>query len=109
MIVSTVTSPESHSYSLSATGILIFRAYLTYRLSYANLISKISCKSLRLINDHITVATPAISASNSATSYEISGTSVTLTCSSTSDPSGSGTYEWKLGGQSQYVLSVLLA
>ena len=54
---------------------------------------------------HVSVATPTISASNGATDYEISGTSVTLTCESTSDPSGSGKYVWKLEGIIQYVLS----
>ena len=53
--------------------------------------------------DHITVATPAISASNSATSYEIHGASVTLSCVSTSDSDGSGTYVWKHNGKSLYV------
>ena len=57
------------------------------------------------INDHITVATPAISASNS----DNSGASVTLTCTSTSDSNGFGTYEWKLDGVSLYVLSSLFA
>ena len=57
----------------------------------------------------IAVETPAISASNSATSYEISGTSVTLSCVSASDSSGSGAYVWKLGGQKLYVLSGFLA
>ena len=60
-------------------------------------------------NDHIAVATPAIYASNSAISYEISGVSVTLSCVSTSDSGGSGVYVWKLDGQILYVLSVLLA
>ena len=38
-----------------------------------------------------------------------SGTSVTLSCVSTSDSSGSGAYVWNLGGQSVYVSSGLLA
>ena len=41
------------------------------------------------------MVTPTISATNDATSYEIGGTQVTLTCTSTS---GSGTCEWKLNG-----------
>ena len=73
------------------------------------LYTKISHKPLENKNCHITVATPAISASNSVTSYEISGTSVTLSCVSTSDSGGSGSYVWNLGGQSLYVLSGLLA
>ena len=48
--------------------------------------------------------TPVISASNSATTYEILGTSVTLTCESTSDSTGSGTYQWNLDGQILYVI-----
>ena len=60
-------------------------------------------------NNHITAATPVISASNSATDYEIDGTSVTLSCVSTSDSGGFGAYVWNLGGQSVYVLSGLLA
>ena len=51
----------------------------------------------------------AITASNNANNYEVSGSSVTLTCMSTSDSNGYGTYEWKLDEQSQYVLSGLLA
>ena len=40
------------------------------------------------------VATPTIS--HNAATYEIvSGTAVTLTCTSGSDPGPSGTYEWK--------------
>ena len=40
------------------------------------------------------VATPTIS--HNAATYEIvSGTAVTLTCTSDSDPGPSGTYEWK--------------
>ena len=40
------------------------------------------------------VATPTIS--HNAAMYEIvSGTAVTLTCTSGSDPGPSGTYEWK--------------
>ena len=57
----------------------------------------------------ISVATPSISASNSATSYEISGTAVTLTCMSTSDSGGVGVYVWKFGGQIMYALLTLLA
>ena len=42
-------------------------------------------------------ATPAIIPSG--TTYEIGGsTTVTLTCESTSDTGGSGTYEWKKDG-----------
>ena len=42
-------------------------------------------------------ATPVITAS--ANTYEIGGsTTVTLTCASTSDTGGSGTYEWKKDG-----------
>ena len=42
------------------------------------------------------VATPSIS--HNADTYEIvSGTAVTLTCTSDSDPGRSGTYEWKKG------------
>ena len=40
------------------------------------------------------VATPSIS--HNAATYEIvSGTAVTLTCTSNSDPGPRGTYEWK--------------
>ena len=40
------------------------------------------------------VATPTIS--HNAATYEIvSGTAVTLTCTSDSDPGPTGTYEWK--------------
>ena len=60
-------------------------------------------------NNHISVATPQITASDSATSYEISGTAVTLTCTSYSDSSGTGAYVWKLGTQAMYVLSGLNA
>ena len=52
---------------------------------------------------YITVATPAITASNSSTNNDISGTSVTLTCMSQSDYDGSGAYIWKLDGQVVYV------
>ena len=45
------------------------------------------------------VATPTISASNGSTKYIISGDTVTLTCSSTSDSGGTGTYEWKKDSQ----------
>ena len=58
-------------------------------------------------SDFISVGTPEISGSNSANSYEISGTSITLACMSQSDSSGSGIYEWKLNGQSMYALSRL--
>ena len=51
-----------------------------------------------ILLSYTSIATPAISASNSVTSYEISGTSVTLSCISTSDSSGTGTYVWNLGG-----------
>ena len=61
-----------------------------------------------MLHHYFSVATPVISASNSATDYEISGTSVTLTCESTSDPSGSGKYLWKLDGNIRYVLSAYL-
>ena len=57
--------------------------------------------------DHITVATPTIAASNSDTSYEISGASVILTCTSTSDSDGIGTYIWKLNTQFVYVCSII--
>ena len=60
-------------------------------------------------NVHITVAIPNISASNGATSYEISGTSITLSCVSTSDSSGSGVYIWRFNGRNMYVLQALLA
>ena len=53
---------------------------------------------------YTSVATPTISASNGVTSYEISGTSVTLTCESTSDSTGSGTYVWELAGITLYVI-----
>ena len=43
----------------------------------------------------LSVATPTITEENSAISYEIAGTSITLTCTSTS---GSGTYAWKFDG-----------
>ena len=44
------------------------------------------------------VATPTITASTD--SYETDGsTAVTLTCTSTSDVDGKGTYKWKLGGK----------
>ena len=46
------------------------------------------------------VARPVISASNGATSYELSGPSVTLTCTSTS---GSGDYVWRLNNELMYV------
>ena len=51
--------------------------------------------------DLISAATPAISG---PTSYEISGTVITLTCMSSSDSSASGTYVWKLATQTVYVL-----
>ena len=41
------------------------------------------------------VAQPIIAAS--ANNYVIGGTAVTLTCSSSSDTSGAGVYEWKKG------------
>ena len=41
-----------------------------------------------------------ITASNGATSYELSGPSVTLTCTSTS---GRGDYVWKLNNALTYV------
>ena len=48
--VSTVASSESSSYSLIATGILIFRAYLTCCLALRYVfINKISRKTLKLI------------------------------------------------------------
>ena len=43
----------------------------------------------------LSVATPTITEGSSATSYEIAGASITLTCTSTS---GSGTYAWKFDG-----------
>ena len=55
--------------------------------------------------NHITVATPDISASNGDTDYEISGPPVTLSCISSSDSSGTGTYVWKLATEAVYVLS----
>ena len=48
-------------------------------------------------------ATPTITEANSATSYEIEGTSITLTCSSTSGP---GTYAWKHCGNPMYVILI---
>ena len=57
----------------------------------------------------ISAATPTITASNSATSYEIGGTAVTLTCKSASDSGGSGAYVWKLASNAVYVLLTLLA
>ena len=56
-----------------------------------------------LLYCYTSVATPTISASNGVISYEISGTSVTLTCESTSDSTGSGTYVWELDGRTLYV------
>ena len=56
--------------------------------------------------DHISVATPVITASNSASSYEIRGTTVTLTCISTSDSGGSGIYAWKLDALIVYVFRI---
>ena len=50
------------------------------------------------------VATPTITEGSSATSYEIAGTSITLTCTSTS---GSGTYAWKLDGNAMYVILIM--
>ena len=46
-------------------------------------------------NRNSLVATPTITATNGATEYVINGDAVTLTCSSTSDAEGTGTYEWK--------------
>ena len=45
---------------------------------------------------YLSVATPSINTSNGVTKYEILGAVVTLTCTSTSDPAGTGLYEWKL-------------
>ena len=50
------------------------------------------------------LSTPTITEGNSATSYEIAGTSITLTCTSTS---GSGTYAWKLDGTAMYVILII--
>ena len=52
----------------------------------------------------LSVATPTITEGSSATSYEIAGTSLTLTCTSTS---GSGTYAWKLDGTGMYVILIV--
>ena len=41
------------------------------------------------------VATPVIT--SSSTSFDIRGTALELTCTSTSDSSAAGSYEWKLG------------
>ena len=44
---------------------------------------------------YISAATPVISSSTGAYEYEvISGTTITLTCTSSSDPASSGIYEW---------------
>ena len=51
------------------------------------------------------VATPTITEANSATSYEIAGTSLTLTCTSMS---GSGTYTWKKDGTIMYVILIIV-
>ena len=53
---------------------------------------------------HITVTTPGITGPSS---YEISGTSVTLSCGTISDSSGTGTYVWKFERQVQYVFVLL--
>ena len=71
------------------------------------MLSTESHKNIKIV--HIAVAKPVIHASNAATSFNISGTSVTLTCVSASDFIGSGTYKWNLDGQSLCVLSGLLA
>ena len=52
----------------------------------------------------LSVAPPTITEGSSATSYEIAGTSITLTCTSTS---GSGTYAWKLDGTAMYVILII--
>ena len=53
----------------------------------------------------LSVATPTITEGSSATSYEIAGgTSITLTCTSTS---GSGTYAWKFDGIAMYVILII--
>ena len=54
----------------------------------------------------LSVATPTITEGSSATSYEIAGTSITLTCTSTS---GSGTYAWKFDGTAMYVILIIFA
>ena len=51
----------------------------------------------------LSVATPTITEGSSATSYEIGGTSLTLTCESTS---GSGSYAWKLDGTAMYAIFI---
>ena len=53
----------------------------------------------------LSVATPTITEGGSVTSYEIAGTSITLTCTSTS---GSGTYAWKLDGTAMYVILTIV-
>ena len=52
----------------------------------------------------LSVATPTITEGSSATSYEIAGTSITLTCTSTS---GSGTYAWKFDRTAMYVILII--
>ena len=50
----------------------------------------------------MSVATPTITATDSATSYEIQGTSVTLTCTPIY---GNGDYVWKFDNAPMYVVS----
>ena len=51
------------------------------------------------------VATPTITEAKAATSYEIGGTSLTLTCTS---KSGSGTYAWKKDRTALYVILIIV-
>ena len=98
--VLTLTSSESPVYSLTAIGILIFKAYQECYLIYQQNVTK----NIKIV--HVTVTTPGITGPSS---YEISGTSVTLSCGTISDSSGTGAYVWKFEGQVQYVLLCLLA
>ena len=64
------------------------------------------CINLKKSNICIhSVATPTITEGNFATSYEIAGISITLTCTSTS---GSGTYAWNKDGTVMYVILTIV-